>query len=631
MTNRFFLKRPLYLIVLTSIISIILLLLLSSTIQLEEKLEKKMIELSTGDIVRISNNTAKSIADLMVDKKDFVNELAYNTNIQKNIENKISTLLTDNIKYSYLLYKDKKGVFRFLADATVGEEKAKFNQKFDIDGPQWLEIYEKKEAIFIKQNLLKQLSITYLIPIIEENEVKMILVVDFAIEKIEEINKIISFIKNAIIGIVSIVLFFLSLLTIQTIRFTMVKKSVYVDKLTELYNKNYLIESEGFINLSHYIMAAVDIDHFKKINDSYGHSAGDIILKQISQIILKTIRKNDDIAIRYGGEEFLLLIRTKRDNHKKALNCIDRIFQNIQNHQFKISNNDTIKLTISIGINLNPQDARTFSEAFKLSDMALYNAKTKGRNQIEIYSNEKDDNSFLSINDIKDSIEDKRIICFYQKILDVETKEVSHYEALLRIKSKHGNIITPDKIFPIIKGTFIARNISVEVLSIVHAKLLTHKHLKINVNLNPLDILDDSIIHILKDYAKEDSIPSRLGIELIETEEIANYETAKRNILMLKELGYKIYIDDFGSGYSNFIYLTEIQTDYIKIDGAIIKKILEDEISYLVIKSIVSFAKEANIKTIAEYVSSQEIYEKIKALNIDYAQGYLFSKPEYHI
>lgn len=301
MTNRFFLKRPLYLIVLTSIISIILLLLLSSTIQLEEKLEKKMIELSTGDIVRISNNTAKSIADLMVDKKDFVNELAYNTNIQKNIENKISTLLTDNIKYSYLLYKDKKGVFRFLADATVGEEKAKFNQKFDIDGPQWLEIYEKKEAIFIKQNLLKQLSITYLIPIIEENEVKMILVVDFAIEKIEEINKIISFIKNAIIGIISIVLLFLSLLTIQTIRFTMVKKSVYVDKLTELYNKNYLIESEGFINLSHYIMAAVDIDHFKKINDSYGHSAGDIILKQISQIILKTIRKNDDIAIRYGG------------------------------------------------------------------------------------------------------------------------------------------------------------------------------------------------------------------------------------------------------------------------------------------------------------------------------------------
>ena len=631
MTNRFFLKRPIYLIVLASIISIILVLLLSSTIQLEEKLEKKMIEISTSDIIYISNNTAKSIADLLSDKKDFVSEIAYNESIQKNIENRISSLLTDNIKYSYLLYKDEKGVFRFLADAATGEEKARFNQKFDIDGPQWLDIYEKKEPIFIKQNLLKQLSITYLIPIIENDNVKMILVVDFAIEKIVEINEIIAFIKNAIIGIISIVLFFLSLFTIQTIRFTMVKKSVYVDKLTELYNKNYLIESEAFINLSHYIMAAIDIDHFKKINDSYGHSAGDMILKQLAEIILKTIRKNDDIAIRYGGEEFLLLIRTKREDYKKALNCLDRIFKNIQNSTFKISNDESIKLTISIGINLNPQDSRTFSEAFKLADIALYNAKTKGRNLIEIYSNEKDDISFLSINDIKESIEGKRIVCFYQKILDVKTQEVSHYEALLRIISKDGHVITPDKVFPVIKGTFIARNISVEVLSIVHEKLLNNKNIKINVNLNPLDILDDSIIHILKDYAKEETIPHRLGIELIETEEIANYDLAKRNILMLKELGYKVYIDDFGSGYSNFIYLTEIQTDYIKIDGGIIKKVLVDKTSYLVIKSIVSFAKEANIKTIAEYVSSQEIYEKIRELNIDYAQGYLFSKPEHHI
>jgi len=459
----------------------------------------------------------------------------------------------------------------------------------------------------------------------------MILVVDFAIEKIEEINKIISFIKNAIIGIISIILFFLTILTIQTIRFAMVKKSVYIDKLTEIYNKNYLIESEGFINLSHYIMAAVDIDHFKKINDSYGHSAGDAILKQLAQIILKIIRKNDDIAIRYGGEEFLLLIRTKRESHQKALNCLERIFKNIQNHKFKITNEEFINLTVSIGINLNPQDARTFSEAFKLADMALYNAKTKGRNLIEIYSNNKKDELFLSINEIKESIEEKRVICFYQKILDVKTKEVSHYEALLRIKSKDGHIITPDKVFPIIKGTFIARNISIEILSIVHAKLLSHKHLKINLNLNPLDILDDSIIHILKDYAKDETIAHRLGIELIETEEIANYDIAKRNILMLKELGYKIYIDDFGSGYSNFIYLTEIQTDYIKIDGGIIKKILEDRTSYLVIKSIVDFAKETNIKIIAEYVSSLEIYEKVRELDIDYAQGYLFSKPEYNI
>ena len=102
---------------------------------------------------------------------------------------------------------------------------------------------------------------------------------------------------------------------------------------------------------------------------------------------------------------------------------------------------------------------------------------------------------------------------------------------------------------------------------------------------------------------------------------------AKENLLMLKNLGYKIFIDDFGSGYSNFIYLTEIKTDCIKIDGSIIKRILEDDVSYLLVKSIVAFAKEANIKIIAEYVCSKEIFEKVEVLGIEYCQGYYFSKP----
>ncbi len=107
-----------------------------------------------------------------------------------------------------------------------------------------------------------------------------------------------------------------------------------------------------------------------------------------------------------------------------------------------------------------------------------------------------------------------------------------------------------------------------------------------------------------------------------------NYDGAKKNLLMLKNLGYKLYIDDFGSGYSNFIYLTEIKTDFIKIDGNIIRKILDDKVSYLVVKNIVNFAKEANIKVIAEFVSDEKIYEKVKELKIEYSQGFYFSKPE---
>ena len=148
---------------------------------------------------------------------------------------------------------------------------------------------------------------------------------------------------------------------------------------------------------------------------------------------------------------------------------------------------------------------------------------------------------------------------------------------------------------------------------------------KININLNPKDILDNSILQLLKNFTLEDNISSRLGLEIVENEDLINSKEAKDNLLMLKSLGYKIFIDDFGSGYSNFIYLTEIKSDYIKIDGNIIIKILEDKISFLLVKSIIDFAKEADIKVIVLCVNTKEIFELIKLLGVDYAQGYYFS------
>ena len=624
-------KNSIYLIFLAFFISLVFSLLLYGTIKLEKDITQKMIEISTFDVISITNNNAAYIEkSLKTSKKSYSKELEINPILQVLIEKNLALLLTSNIKYAYLIYKDARGIFRFLADGAKENEKAFLNQKFDIDDVRWLEIFETKKPLIIEHGFSHDLSITYLVPILRDNEVELILAVDFSIKKIEDINKILDWIQYSIIAIIFIVVVFLVLLLIQAFKYLSIKKSAYTDKLTGVYNRNYLQESENFINLNDYILATLDIDYFKIVNDTYGHDIGDKILSQTAQIISSIVRIKDDIIIRYGGEEFIILAKTNRNDNLSALNVIERVFKNIQENHFHISNNEFINVTVSIGVNLVPYKSRSFSDAFKLADLALYNAKNKGRNNIEIYDERENKPSDLaiSINEIKDAIEKKQVVCYYQKIVDTNTLEVSHYEALLRIIDKNGNIILPEKILPIIKGTFILRNITKYVLKICYKKLQEQKDIKINVNLNPKDMIDNSILQLLKSFAKEDNISNRLGLEIVESEDLINSKDAKENLLMLKNLGYKIFIDDFGSGYSNFIYLTEIKTDYIKIDGSIISKILDDKISFLLVKSIVEFAKEADIKVIAEYVSTKEIFEIVKILGIEYAQGYYFSIPE---
>ncbi len=630
MRQKFFIKNPLYLILSTLAITLVLVVLLYTTVKLEEKIEKRMIDISTSDVMAIAHNSANAIKHQLDMESDIVEQILTNETLHRNIEKNLKVLLTQNIKYSYLLYRDKKGIFRFLADGAKEEEKAFLNQKFDIDNPKWLEVFQTKQPVMIEHQYLQQLSISYLVPVVHNNEVQMVLAIDFSIKKVENINTIIALMKNAILAIILVVVVFLIVLLIQTLRYIAIKKTAYIDKLTHVYNRNYLQESEDFINLNDYLLATLDIDYFKTVNDTYGHDVGDKILKQVANMILLTVRTHEDIVIRYGGEEFVILAKIKRGDNLSALNVIERIFKNIQENHFYINKKDYLNITVSIGVNLVPHKSRTFSEAFKLADIALYNAKNKGRNNIEIYDeiHNHHNQSLMSINDIKEAIEENRVVCFYQKIVDTFTQKVSHYEALLRIVDKQGNIVTPDKILPVIKGTFILRNITKSVLAICHEKLSQHPTACINVNLNPKDIIDDTILDILKEYAQQTNIAERLGIEIVESEDLITCKDAKDNLLMLKQLGYKIFIDDFGSGYSNFIYLTQIKTDFIKIDGAIIKNILDDKISFLLVKSIVDFAKEANIKVIAEYVSKKEIYDTIKSLGIEYSQGFYFSQPK---
>lgn len=208
MKTFFELKDSHLLIIFAVIISFILFLLLLGTIKLEENIEKKMIQISTADVKSIVLNSAKSIKETLDKDKNYVEQILENRNFHNKIETNLETLVTQNIKYAYLLYKDNRGVFRFLVDGAKGLNKAFPNQKFDIDNKKWLMLFDTKAPIIIQNKYLKQISITYLVPIIQNNEVILILAIDFSIKKVKEINDIISIIKDTIIIVIFILLLF---------------------------------------------------------------------------------------------------------------------------------------------------------------------------------------------------------------------------------------------------------------------------------------------------------------------------------------------------------------------------------------------------------------------------------------
>lgn len=374
------------LIIFSIIISGALAVLLYGVNQIEEQFEETMLEIATKDIFAISKNTTRSIQNNLGSAENCIQTIMDSPNIQQEIDEKLSLLLTKNIKYAYLLYRDTKGIFRFLADGAKGDDKAFINQKFDVQNSQWHDIYQSKKPVLIKQPLLHQLSITYLVPFIKDNEVRLILAIDFSVNKKEDINKIITFVKNIIISIIFIIVIFTLILIIQLFKYFTIKKTAYTDKLTNVYNRNYLQDIQDTINLQEYILAAVDIDFFKKINDQYGHDIGDLILHEVAKTMLHSIRSHEDILIRYGGEEFVILVKKQDAKGEHSLSIIKRIFKNIQEKEFETPNGEKLNITISIGINLHPNEARNFQEAFKLADNALYEAKDSGRNKIEIHS-----------------------------------------------------------------------------------------------------------------------------------------------------------------------------------------------------------------------------------------------------
>ena len=345
-------------------------------------------------------------------------------------------------------------------------------------------------------------------------------------------------------------------------------------------------------------------------------------------MIIKSSIRDIDILIRYGGEEFLLLIHNRYSNNISSDIC-ERVRENIHSHIFSYENNK-IDMQISIGVYDNPAKEKNLNEAIKIADKMLYIAKKEGRNRIINY-NETSDNTILSksidIEFVKQALYDNRVICFYQPIYDHNSKNIIKYEALVRIIDKNDEIIPPIYFLPGLKHTNIHYKLTQRILSVVFDKFKDSKE-SVSININFSDLINEDIENtITETFTANPYLASRVTFEILESDDIENIVLFKEKINLLHSFNAKVSIDDFGSGYSNFKTILDIEANFLKIDGSLVKNIDKNRKDFRVVKSIVHFAKEANMQTIAEFVHSKEVYEKLKELGVDYMQGYYIAQP----
>ncbi len=401
-----------------------------------------------------------------------------------------------------------------------------------------------------------------------------------------------------------------------------IEKRYYYDSLTNLPNRNKLIHDMK--NFNHITLMIVNIDSFKEINDFYGIKIGDSILKQMKDLLKQScIAKNLQIY-RLHADEFALL-SNKQLSQEEIENLLKCLQNKITNHRFKTINKQSIILTVSIGV------AQT-SHKYILNEanLALQSAK-KSKTTYAIFNksmslSKQYKENIIWHKNLKDAIDESRIIPFFQPIIDSKTMQIYSHEALIRLIDKDGTIISPFKFLDVAKKAKLYNELTKIMINKVF-DTFENTNQRFSINFSYEDMMDESIIRLLVNRLWRCKNPHLFTAEILESESISNYEVIKDFIDTIKAFDSLVAIDDFGSGYSNFERLFQFNIDYIKIDGSIIKNINTHKQSKIIAETITQFAKKSNIKVVAEFVSSQKILEILNKLGIDYLQGFYFSPP----
>ncbi|MBE9567066.1 MAG: EAL domain-containing protein, partial [Proteobacteria bacterium] len=377
----------------------------------------------------------------------------------------------------------------------------------------------------------------------------------------------------------------------------------------------------------------IDLDQFKLINDTCGHTAGDKLLKQITSLLENHLNDVGTLA-RLGGDEFGLLL--ENIDISKAEIIVGRLLILIQQTPF-IWNESTFTIGASIGIAPVTRSTLSCEEVLSNADSACYLAKESGRNRILVFTEE--DDKLLTqqremhwVSRINHALEEDRFQLYFQEIMPLRGQDkafILHGEILLRMIDKEGDIIAPSSFLPAAERYNMITQIdkwvvekSITWLAARKAKVL------ISINLSGMSLSNRDFLNFVVSKIKQHGVnPELLCFEITETAAINHMHTAIHFMNVLKKLGCSFALDDFGRGLSSFSYLTSLPVDYLKIDGAFVMDIDKDPMHYAMVKSINEVGQVMGIKTIAEFAASDDIISCLRDVGVDNAQGYAVARP----
>jgi len=418
------------------------------------------------------------------------------------------------------------------------------------------------------------------------------------------------------------------------------RHAAFHDSLTGLPNRAMFtellkaeIESSKRRNEHMFAVLFLDLDRFKNINDSLGHTHGDLLLVAFAERLERTLRPVDTLA-RFGGDEFAILLSGMTD----ATDAV-RVAQRIQDElsqPFVLDKNSAFA-TASIGIALSSSGYDRADDILRDADIAMYRAKENGKARYELFDHGMHARAVSRLqleSDLRQAIEQKEFCVYYQPIVSLQTGRLAGFEALVRWNHPRRGLVSPADFIPVAEETGLIVPIGQWVLNEACAQVRqwqidspTHRSLSLSVNLSARQVAQPDLLQRIKEALENSKLNAHcLKLEITESVVMENAEAAAQMFKQLRSLGVQLSIDDFGTGYSSLSYLHRFPLNYLKIDRSFVMRLTTDN-DNAIVRTISTLARNLGMEVIAEGIETEEQFQQLKMLGCEYGQGYLFSRP----